>query len=298
MKSADPSRKPAAALAPATFVPPLPSLAGCVRAVASRNTLNLDLKEDDRHNNFSANLMCRLTWFFSGAWDLKEGAELTPMGPVVFSGPQTRPTITVNRGHVDLLSVAFYPDAFQQMTGVFPGDFVDRNLSVEQVLPKEWAEWALWVHQAGPPGHPVELLHGFIQARWDANRDPSVTIGPLFQDWLMHLSNKAAFEERERGPRQMERLVKRWTGQNLRGLRSLARNEQAFSRTNSGIVHRALSWKDVALQSGYTDQSHFCRDTRKITGFTPEQIRRDILKKESFWMYRLWANSFAVAPNT
>lgn len=288
-------------MAPATFFPPLPSLAGCVRAVVSRNTVHWEhggLEEEDQHNHFAAMLMCRITWFFSGGWDLQSGAQLTPMDTVVFSGPQTKPTVAVNRGPVDVLSVLLYPDAFQQMTGVFPGDYVDRNLRVEQVLPKEWSEWAMWVHQAGSPAHRVELLHGFIQARWEANRDPAVTIGPLYQDWLRHLSNKAACEERERGPRQMERLVKRWTGQNLRGLRSLARSEQAFSCTNSGIANRALSWKDVALQAGYTDQSHFCRDTRKITGFTPEEIRRDILKKESFWMYRLWANSFAITPHT
>ena len=45
---------------------------------------------------------------------------------------------------------------------------------------------------------------------------------------------------------------------------------------------------DVAQASGYADQSHLCRETRRITGFTPDDLYRRIAEEESFWSYRVW----------
>jgi AraC-like DNA-binding protein len=43
------------------------------------------------------------------------------------------------------------------------------------------------------------------------------------------------------------------------------------------------------VQQGYADQAHLCRETRRITGFAPEALRRQMTTAESLWAYRLWA---------
>lgn len=40
--------------------------------------------------------------------------------------------------------------------------------------------------------------------------------------------------------------------------------------------------------TGYADQSHLSRETRRITGFPPGELRRRIIEDESFWVYRIW----------
>jgi len=49
-----------------------------------------------------------------------------------------------------------------------------------------------------------------------------------------------------------------------------------------------VDWADLALELGYADQPHLCRDTRRYTGFSPEQLRQGLLTQEAFWPYRLW----------
>jgi len=49
-----------------------------------------------------------------------------------------------------------------------------------------------------------------------------------------------------------------------------------------------LDWAQIAVDTGYSDQSHMIRTTRRITGFTPEALGKGIQLQESFWAYRLW----------
>lgn len=73
----------------------------------------------------------------------------------------------------------------------------------------------------------------------------------------------------------------------LRELRGFARSEQAFFRAladGDGPVR----WTDVAADAGYADQSHLCRETRRVTGFAPAERRRRIAEDEGFWIYRVW----------
>jgi AraC-like DNA-binding protein len=45
----------------------------------------------------------------------------------------------------------------------------------------------------------------------------------------------------------------------------------------------------LAADTDYADQSHLCRETRRMTGFSPDDLRRRIGSEEAFWAYRLWS---------
>ena len=57
----------------------------------------------------------------------------------------------------------------------------------------------------------------------------------------------------------------------------------------SAVTALALAWPALAQDAGYADQAHLCRETRRVTGFTPEELRRRIDTDEAFWAYRVWA---------
>ena len=75
----------------------------------------------------------------------------------------------------------------------------------------------------------------------------------------------------------------------MRELRGFGRAENAFfevlAQSESGAKPQ---WAELAETSGYADQSHFCRETRRITGFSPEELFRRVTEDENFWSYRLW----------
>ena len=72
--------------------------------------------------------------------------------------------------------------------------------------------------------------------------------------------------------------------------RGLARSEQAFFDAIAAQVQTGdIRWADVAADNGFADQSHLCRVTRRVTGFSPEELRQRMRSELAFWPYRLWS---------
>ena len=68
----------------------------------------------------------------------------------------------------------------------------------------------------------------------------------------------------------------------LRELRGFGKAEQAFFDTIAAdAAQGSVKWADVAAGAGFSDQSHLCRVTRRITGFTPQALYDGILIKEN-----------------
>ena len=263
-----------------------------MRVIVGRNTLGWELEEKARLNYLPTLLTCCLTWVIEGAIQIKTKGHRRSVARMVFSGPQTLPATTVNVGSVHMMGLMLYPDAFHRMTGIYPGDLVNRTVPMQEVLPKDWMEWAHAVMLSKTDALRHECINEFLVKRWTASKDPHHKIGPSFQDWVIRLEKFATSTQSGRSQRQIERLVKRWTGQNLRGLQGVARAEQAFFYAFQGLLRGDLSWREVALQSGFSDQSHLCRETRKFSGFSPDEIKNGMLNEEAFWIYRLWISAF------
>ena len=275
--------------APSQYFQPAPALAGCVRVIIGRNTMGWNLAENAQLNYLPTLLTCCLTWVVEGALQIKTKGHRRAMARMAFSGPQTMPAITANVGPVQMVGVMLYPDAFHRMTGIYPGDLVNRTVPMQDVLPNDWMDWAHAVLLSPTDAQRHQAINEFLLKRWTVCKDPHQKIGPSFQDWINRLQKTT---DDGLSQRQVERLIKRWTGQNLRGLQGVARAEQAFFYAFQGLLRGDLSWREVALQSGFADQSHLCRETKRFTGFSPDDIKNGMLNDEAFWIYRLWACAF------
>ena len=103
------------------------------------------------------------------------------------------------------------------------------------------------------------------------------------------LALRAAATGWGRSLRQSERRIKQWTGWSLRKLKGSVRGEAVFFAAMQAMNDDHVDWTQIALNHGFSDQSHLIRETRRITGFSPEALRHGILNEEAFWSYRAWA---------
>lgn len=89
--------------------------------------------------------------------------------------------------------------------------------------------------------------------------------------------------------RAMQRRLKRWSGQSRRSLEFFAQIEE---------MHKLAIYQDtpkpaeLALDAGYSDQSHMGRMLRKATGFSPVRLNERVQSEEAFWCYRLLGERF------
>lgn len=290
---------PQLVLAPTTMWLPEPALASCVRAMVSRSTLGVRMSNDQRYNHFPATPTCSLVWYLQG-----ECEEIAPgfparddsprsliPGRTFFSGPRNRPFITRNPGPMHAVMLLLLPDALSLLTGIDPGDYVNRMVPVEQVFDADWQSVIEAVVQASDDAQRVELMRAFLLPRWQQLRPETSLPARLFADWSQSLALRAANSGWGRSARQVERRIKQWTGQPLRELRGVGRSERAFFEAVTALENGSLDWTEIANTAGYSDQSHFCRQSRRITGFSPDELRKRIATDESFWVYRVWGFS-------
>jgi AraC-like DNA-binding protein len=267
------------------------SLTACLRAVLSRSTLGRPPAEACCVNHFPATPVCTISWFFEGhsEW-LDPTLAPMPADPVLFSGPQTGPTTSRNTGPGHAMMLMLLPDALHAMTGLDPSAWIDRTVSAHAVLPPDWLAWGEAVRRAADDERRVALIEDFLEARWQAARPSSTAVlgSPLLHDWTQGLALRAASSAPGRSLRQFERRIKRWTGQPLRQLKGISRTEVVFFEVLAAQQRGAVDWADVAVLGGFADQSHLCRETRRVTGFSPEELRQRMQEEESFWVYRLW----------
>lgn len=272
------------------------SLSACVRAVLSRNTVGRALSDEQRLNYFPATPLCSLSWWFVGesrrldfGTPRNPGAANTPMpGRVVFGGPHNQPSVSWCPGPAHGMMLMLMPDALHALTGISPSDYLNGLVDARRVLPRDWLQMCTAVQEASGDDARVALIENFLDGLWQAAR-PALPAGSLrYEAWAQGLALRAATSGLGRSLRQVERRIKAWSGQPLRELRGVSRAERAFFEAMALADGERVNFADLAHQSGYADQSHMSRESRRVTGFAPEELRRRIATDEAFWAYRLW----------
>lgn len=270
---------------------PHPSLAGCVRGLMCRSTLGLTLSAEQRFNHYPATPLCSLNWWLEGTAEwLAPGAPACSSSPrqalpvaLSLSGPQTTPSITWNPGPAHGLMLMLMPDALQRLTGLAAEALMNRTVDAAGLLPPAWLSMAADVASAPNDEERMARIEAFLQPLWRTQPLPALQ---RYADWAEGLALHAATSAPGRSLRQIERRIRSWAGQPLRELRGLGRAERAFL---AGLrAPQPPAWAQLALEQGYADQSHLCRESRRITGFAPAELRRRIATDEGFWAYRVW----------
>lgn len=273
------------------WLPPL-ALAGCVRGVMMRDTRGRGLGAVQRENYFPATPLVQLFWWAEGSseWLDTPGFSVPPSerhhAPFMFGGPFTLPSHTRNPGEISAFKLLMLPDAFIALTGVGLDRYVNQVVDARELLPPDWLAWAEAMSAAADDAARLQLLEAFLLPRWQAlgTQRP----GHRYAAWTEALAVRAATSAAGRSLRQLERRIKAWAGLPMRELRAVSRAENAFYAVAAAEGDGSLNWADIAADNDYADQSHLCRETRRLTGFSPEDLRRRIQTEEAFWAYRLW----------
>ncbi|MBW8845155.1 MAG: helix-turn-helix domain-containing protein [Burkholderiales bacterium] len=275
-------------------MPPL-ALAGCVRGVMLRDTRGHGLSAVQRENYFPAAPLVSMTWWVEGSseWLPTPGFSAPPPEArhvsLMLAGPFTLPTHTRDVGETCAMKLLLLPDAFVALTGVALDRLVNRVVDARELLPADWRDWAEAMAVAVDDAARLQLLETFLLPRWQTlgTQRP----GHRYADWTEALAVRAATSAAGRSLRQLERRIKAWAGLPMRELRAVSRAENAFhavAAAEGGTGGAGVNWADIAAGNDYADQSHLCRETRRLTGFSPEDLRRRIQTDEAFWAYRLW----------
>lgn len=286
-----------------TWLPPW-GLSACIRAALGRNTQGMTLSEAQQHSHYPVTPLFSINVLFSGFAELAgpagQGYADAPrqrLPALSVSGPQTKPLTVVYGPQVHGVMMVVYPDAWQALTGLEVSSLVDRVVDARDVLPADVLLACERLLQAQPDDARVQRFFADLLPVWQrcaasgaaGARFLAPSMPSLLGPWMEALALRAAASGWGRSVRQSERRIKQWTGWSMRRLQVSARGESVFFAVMEALNDDRLDWTQIALDHGFSDQSHFIRETRRLTGFSPEAMRHGVLHEEAFWSYRAWA---------
>jgi len=265
---------------------PSSALAGCIHMAVERDTRGLQLDHAQRFNFYPASPLPSIAWIFEGelcmVQDHGPAQPLAFSGPlprIAFAGPFRKPSASWSPGAVHALQAGFYPEALARLWGIRAEDYLNAIHPVEAVLPQEVCDALALVGTGDAPLlHQVESA---LQPFWRGAHGGKRALD--LRGWFASLATRAAWTRTGAGLRQVQRKIKDLTGQSRRDLQLYARIEEAFVRKGS----RERELAAVAVEAGYSDQSHLGREVKRVTGLSPKQFGERMKSDEAFWFYRL-----------
>ena len=277
---------------------PRPSLAGCIFGTFVRDTRGCALTSPERMNYFPAGPYCCVSWFFEGQAHIIDGpagvsdpAATPPLPHLLFNGPHTRPTVSWNPGPVYGMIMMFHPDAIAALAGVDISALVDRKVPAQDVLGGAFLSACEAMMLSGTAHDRYRRFEERLDPLWQKARPPGHVAAQLLEDWTRTLAVRAATSAPGSSLRQIERRIRAWTGQSMRGLQKSVRAEQAHALY---VARRGepMDLAQFAADAGFADQSHMTRHIKRETGFTPTQLRDLMETEEAFWSFRLMGERF------
>lgn len=266
------------------FLSTTPELSACLFGAVVRDTRGVELSPVKRFNFFPASPLVAVTHVVEGEVRLAPpggGLEATDAAPPLprtsAMPPQDTPTVSWCAGPALAVTVGVYPDAWARLASQF--DLLGVLANTFENGDDIQAGWTKFCATLSPA--------------WTAARGgtalPQWTGVARLSDWSRTLIARAAMAGPGRSVRSLERRLKRWSGQTRRSLGFYAAIEDLY---RLAAHTRDMPLAELALEAGYSDQSHMGRAVRRATGFSPVKLNRLIGTEEAFWYYRLAGEQF------
>lgn len=185
-----------------------------------------------------------------------------------FAAHQSPQTITVTG---PLFGIKFRPTGAYQLLGIPIKELAGNTVSQAQVLVPRLMELYERI-MAKTFSHQITIADQWMLARAN-NASNFGTLGRILTTRITSqpCSKQQLLSELGVSRRTTERLLKEQTGNTFGQLQAWSRVKRARQSIRLGL---ADSLTEIGLTCGYYDQSHFIREFRKATSFTPLEYRR------------------------
>ena len=291
----------------ARLLRPSSKLSEYIFAGVERDTRGIDLSDSERFNYYPATPMAMVSWVFEGTLHMVKTCETTnnksevfenvdavklsnPLPRLVFSGPQSKPSVSWSPGSITAMSVAFYPEAILQFLRCPMAALCDQNLPLEDVASDELLAVCEQLFTRDSSQQPFLAFQVCFEPLCQGAT--AIRAATRIEHWISKLTSRVAYSNAGQCLRQFQRRIKLWTGQNHRDLQIFCRVEHVMAYQRYTTDTLELDLAGLAHDAGFADQSHMGREIRRVTGLSPARLNSLMQRDEAFWFYRLIDGQF------
>ncbi|OMP77391.1 helix-turn-helix transcriptional regulator [[Flexibacter] sp. ATCC 35208] len=193
-------------------------------------------------------------------------------------GQLTRPLEIVATGKTGIFSVRFHPDGFSPFTHLPLSEMENSAIPLERLFGNDGKNVELAILNAPGVSERIKEVEQFLTNRLaTAETIDHITRSLIEAIWHSNgqLSVTALSRQSQIKSRRLERRFLSDVGMSPKQLSRVIRLNNIFKKLISG---KETSLTALAYEGNYFDQSHFIKEFKQLTGYTPKQYYNDNLK--------------------
>ncbi len=185
------------------------------------------------------------------------------------SGQVNFPAHIQSDGSLEMIVAVFYPHTVGMFIDTPPSAFYNLAISGYDIENRQLNEVAQRIFDCENAKDCIDIMEGFLLSKIDVSlntcrigasvnrllRAPSTSINAL--------ADRACLSKR-----QYERVFRETVGMNPKEYSCIVRFQKALWQMQRGESNYA----GIAAECGYSDQSHFIRNFKELSGYTPEAL--------------------------
>ncbi|MEM1326825.1 MAG: helix-turn-helix transcriptional regulator [Bacteroidota bacterium] len=195
----------------------------------------------------------------------------TVINPVCnFIGPLLQPYTVRSQGNLEMIAIRFYPHTVGLFFQTAPYELKNQVVDLE-LLWGSGAKWLLGELVDMPTlQQRIAILERFLLSKLLDVPPTVLLLNRIVQD-IIHQRGQLKIEtisaKYGMTTRYLELLFRRWIGLTPKAFSRIIQFQQTFQ-----LQHQAQSLTELSYLANYTDQSHFIRACRQLTGLSPKQF--------------------------
>ncbi len=187
-----------------------------------------------------------------------------------------------NTGTSAMIGMKLFPEAGHRLFNLDMSDFTDRVVDLEEFLNDESSISKLTSEEYST-AERIKTLEQWVKDRISTKSDNIKKI-EIVTDLIFEANGmieiQSLAEVVEISIRQLERLFKKINGTTIKFFARIVRFNYIFHL----MKNKELTWIQVALKSGYFDQSHFIKNFKEFTGEEPTNYGFDEQTLANFFL--------------
>ncbi len=209
----------------------------------------------------------------TGSWELQSR--------LLFSNQISKFFHLKNTGTSSMIGMKLFPEAGYELFHTDMSSYTDQVINLEELT--DTSQLSMLTSKEHLIETRVEILENWVEKTYLEQTDQLLkirkTIDLIFESKGM-IENQALSESVELSARQLERLFKRTIGITIKFFSRIVRFNYIFEL----MKNKELSWIQIALHSGYFDQSHFIKNFKEFTGEEPSNYGFDKRTLANFFL--------------
>jgi AraC-like DNA-binding protein len=185
------------------------------------------------------------------------------------SGQVNFPAHIQSDGRLEMIVAVFYPHTIGMFIGTPPSAFHNLEISGYDIENRQLNEIAQRIFDCKIAKECIDILEDFLTSKIQSGLNISrigSTIGTLLH--APFTSVNALADSACLSKRQYERVFSETVGMNPKEYARIVRFQKALWLMQKGECNYA----GIAAECGYSDQSHFIRNFKELSGYTPQSL--------------------------